>query len=138
MIVLALGLALFTYSRRAQKPVMVFNATINRDCAPWDGAAFSVSMAYDQESIITVSIWRSPDFDLPSRYTFPDETGQVGQAYILWKLDQSVPLQGEISFQRVREGLPVEGRFSLTSESGEQFQGSFVAVWEDRTVFCGL
>jgi hypothetical protein len=137
-VILALALVLFTDSRRVQKSVTALDATVNRDCAPWDGAAFTVSIPYDQGSTITISIWRAPDFDLPTTYTFPDETGQVGQAYILWELDPLMPLHGEVSFQRVREGQPVEGRFSLTSEGGEQFQGSFVAAWEGRTVFCGL
>src|SRR5512145_1801665 len=95
-IVLALGLALFTYSRRAQQPVQVFSATVNRDCAPWDGAAFTVSILYDQKSTITISIWQSPDFDLPATYLFPDETGRVGQAYILWEIDPLIPLHGEV------------------------------------------
>src|SRR5687768_7811837 len=76
LLTLILGIGLFTFSTRNQHPVHVFTATINRDCAPWDGAAFTVSIPYDSVSTITISIWQSPDIKFPSTFSFPDPTGR--------------------------------------------------------------
>ena len=137
LIVLMLGLALFVYVEELSEPITVFPATINRDCAPWDGAAFTVSIPYDAVSVITISIWESPDFKIPTTFLLPDVEGQVGYAYILSELDSLIPLKGEVSFQRVGEGRPIEGRFSLTPESGEVFAGRFIAEWGEQMALCG-
>jgi hypothetical protein len=131
------GILLFTIYRQSQESAQAFPATINRDCAPWDGAAFTISMQYDSVSVITISIWQSPDIKFPSTFSLPDEAGQVGYAYILSELGPLIPLNGEVSFQRVSEGTPVEGRFSLKSERGEAFDGKFMAEWESQIVYCG-
>ena len=41
---LILVIAWFMYSSRNQDVAQVFPATIDRDCAPWDGSAFTVSI----------------------------------------------------------------------------------------------
>ena len=137
LLITLFGIVLFTFYMRSQELEQAFPATINRDCAPWDGAAFTVSIPYDSVSNITVSIWQSPDIKFPSTFSLPDETGQVGHAYILSELGPLIPLNGEVSFQHVSEGTPVEGRFSLTSERGDAFDGKFVAEWEGQIVYCG-
>jgi hypothetical protein len=134
---LILGTALFTFSRRNQEPEQIYPATINRDCAPWDGAAFTVSIPYDSGSVINISIWQSPDIKLPSTFSFPDETGQIGFAYTLPELDPLEELTGKVTFWRVGEERPVDGEFSLMSERGERFSGKFKAKWGDEIVYCG-
>jgi hypothetical protein len=134
---LIVGIAWFIYSSRSLEPMQVLDATINRDCAPWDGGAFTVSIPYDSITTIAVSIWQSPDIKLPVTFSFPDETGQIGLAYILPELDPLQQLNGEISFRRVEVGIPVDGEFSFTTESGRQFKGSFIAEWGDEVVYCG-
>ena len=137
LIILVLGIAWYTFSTRNLQPVQVFTATINRDCAPWDGSAFTVSIPYDSGSVINISIWQSPDIKLPVSFSFPDETGQVGNA-AYWSLSgEYEQLSGKVSFQRVGERSPVEGEFSFTSEKGEQFKGKFKANWGDEIVMCG-
>jgi hypothetical protein len=130
-------LAWFFLSTGDQQPTQVFPATINRDCAPWDGAAFTVSVPYDSTSTITVAIWQSPDIKLPSTYSFPDPTGSVGNAVSLSPFGEYEQLSGKVSFGPVEEGRPVEGEFSLRSESGEHFKGKFEAHWRDEIVYCG-
>lgn len=134
---LIVGIAWFIYSSRDQEPAQVFPATINRDCAPWDGAAFTVLIPYDSITTISISIWQSPDSKLPVTFSFPDETGQVGFAYVLPELDPLQQLNGEVSLWRVEEGIPVEGEFNLANESGKQFKGSFKAEWGNQVVYCG-
>ena len=125
-----------SFSRHDQASAQVFPATINRDCAPWDGSAFTVSIPMDGE-IINISIWQSPDIKLPARFSFPDETGQIGYAYIIPELDPLQQLSGEVFFWRVEEGIPVEGEFDLLTEAGQQFKGKFEAQWRNEIVYCG-
>ena len=137
LLIIALSGILFFYSPSTREALPVFDATVNRDCAPWDGAAFTVSIPHDSVSVITISIWKSPDFKFPTAFSLPDEAGQVGYAYILSELGPLIPMNGEVSFQRVEEGMPVEGRFSFTSERGEVFEGKFVAEWAGQITLCG-
>ena len=137
LLLLILGITWISFSTKNQAAIQVFNATINRDCAPWDGAAFTVSIPYDSGSVINISIWQSPDIKLPVSFSFPDETGQVGNAVYLLASGEYKQLSGEVSFSRVVEGSPVEGEFNFTSEKGEQFKGKFKANWGDEIVMCG-
>jgi hypothetical protein len=112
-------------------------ATVNRDCAPWDGSAFTISIHYDPTTTITISIWQSTDINIPTTFTFPDATGQIGYTYILPELDPLQQLSGTIFFWRVEEGSPVEGRFEFVTEAGQQFEGQFKAEWDEQIAMCG-
>lgn len=127
----------YSYSGPGRQALQVFPATVNRDCAPWDGAAFTVKISMPDGRTLDLSIWQSPEISLPSTFTFPDKTGQAGNALLILSSGMPEQLTGEVRFQRVRQGTPVEGRFSLKSASGEQFQGTFVAEWDDQIVLCG-
>jgi hypothetical protein len=70
-------------------------------------------------------------------FSFPDETMRDGNALLLRPAGFPEQLTGRVWFPRVDEGKPVEGRFSLTSESGQQFDGKFIAEWENQAVYCG-
>lgn len=137
VILIALGGIFLFYSLPKQEPVQLFPATVNRDCAPWDGAAFTVSIRYDPTTTITISIWQSPDINFPTTFSFPDETGQIGYAYVLPQLDPLEELSGEVFFLRVDEGMLIEGRFNFTSERGGQFEGRFIAEWGNEVIYCG-
>ena len=137
LILLVLGFAIFIFSIRDQEPAQSLPATVNRDCAPWDGAAFTISIPYNTATFIYVSIWDSPDINFPSTFSFPDDSGQIGNAYSLSEVGPYIALSGEVSFPRVVEGIPLEGRFNLTSEGGERFEGRFVADWGSQIVYCG-
>jgi hypothetical protein len=135
----ALAFVIFWFgcSIKDQENTKVFPATINRDCAPWDGAAFTMSFRYDPITTITISIWQSPDIKFSSTFSFPDETGQVGYAYVLPELDPLQQLSGKVFFWRVEQGYPVEGEFDLITDSGHQFKGKFMAEWGNEIVYCG-
>ena len=132
LLILILGITWYSFSRRNQEPAQTFPATINRDCAPWDGSAFTVSVPIDGE-IINISIWQAPDIPVPVTFSFPDDTGQIGFAYI----HPDNQLSGEVFFLRVDGESPVEGEFSLNAESGKQFNGKFKAEWGNGTAMCG-
>ena len=133
LITLILGENWYSFSGRNLEPAPIFPATINRDCAPWDGAAFTVLIPYDSMTTISISIWQSPDIKLPVTFSFPDDIGQLGFAY----LHNEHPLSGEVSFLRVGEARPVEGEFDLRDESGKRFIGKFKAEWSKVTAMCG-
>jgi hypothetical protein len=134
---LVLVIAVFAFSTRNQEPARVFPATINRDCAPWDGSAFTMSIPLQDGSLLNISIYQSPDINRPATFSFPDESRRVGNASYLLPSGEYEQLSGKVSFQRVAEGMPVEGKFNVRSERGEQFKGRFVAAWDNLTVMCG-
>jgi hypothetical protein len=137
LIIIALGGIRFFYVLQGQQTARVFPATINRDCAPWDGTAFTISFRYDPITTITVSIWKSPSFPFSVTLSFPDETMRIGTAYSLTEFDPLEELRGKVTIWRVEEGIPIEGEFSLTSERGAQFKGKFKATWGNEIVCCG-
>jgi hypothetical protein len=134
---LAAGSIWLLFSTRDVQSRTVFRATVTRDCAPWDGAAFTISIPYDRTTTVTISIWQSPDILFPAAFSFPDETGRVGFAYSLAELDPLQPLAGRVSFTRVDRSFPVEGEFDLHTETGGQFQGKFIADWGNTYAMCG-
>ncbi|HLA08262.1 MAG TPA: hypothetical protein VJ022_12500 [Anaerolineales bacterium] len=137
LLILLISIALFTFSARDQSRAQVFPATINRDCAPWDGSAFTVSIRYDPITTIIVSIWQSPDINIPTTFTFPDDSGQVGFAYILPELDPLQQLTGKVFFTSVESEFPVEGWFDFVTEAGQRITGRFKAEWENTVAMCG-
>jgi len=137
LVFFVLGIAFFTFSKRNQEVLPVYPATIGRDCAPWDGAAFTLSVHFDPAYTIIISIWKSPDIKFPSSFKLSDETDGVGQAYILSEFDPLIPLHGKVSFQQVEPGGSVEGVFYLTDESGKRIKGKFNATWKNEPVMCG-
>jgi hypothetical protein len=137
LLILIFSITWISFSTRNQAVIPVFPATINRDCAPWDGAAFTVSFRYDPVTTITISIWQSPDFTFPVTFSFPDETMRVGIAYSLPELDPLEELTGKVTFWRVEQGSPVEGEFNFVTERGKQFKGKFKAEWGNQIAMCG-
>lgn len=132
-----LGIALVTFLARDQEPLQTFPATIGNDCAPWDGSAFTVSVQYDSKTVIYISIWQSPIINYPTTFSVRNDLDHDGNAYIISELDPFIMLNGKVSFQSLKVGTPVEGTFKLTSESGEQYEGQFIAAWENKNIACG-
>ena len=135
--ILIVGISLFAYAIRIQRSTQVFPATVNRDCAPWDGAAFTVRIALSGGDIIDISIWQSPEIKFPVTFSFPDNTGQVGNAILNHPVGLPEPMSGTVFFWRVDRENPVEGKFDFVTETGERFEGQFKAEWENQTMMCG-
>jgi len=132
-----LSIALFTFYTQRQKPEPVFSATISRDCAPWDGTAFTIAIPMSGGATLDISIWQSPDIDRAITFSFPDETQKSGNVSLTPQFGQPEQLTGKVWFKNVGEGMPVEGRFSLTSESGARLEAKFIAEWDHQVVYCG-
>lgn len=136
VLLLLIGAALFMYLKWDDTPLPTFPASVERDCAPWDGAAFTVSIPLEDETI-KVSIYQPPDIQRFVRFSFPDETMSEGHALLLLPIALPEPLTGQVSFQRVEQGVPVDGQFDLSTEAGRNFKGAFVAEWGNEIVYCG-
>ena len=137
LLALILGITWYSFSRRNQEPAQIFPSTVSRDCAPWDGSAFTVSVPMDDGGVISISIWKSPDIKLPVTLSFPDNTGQVGNATYQSLSNEYKQLNGKVFFWRVDAESPIEGEFDLMYENGQQFKGKFKAEWENSVMMCG-
>lgn len=135
-LILIFGVTWFTLSRGSPAPEHIFPATINRDCAPWDGSAFTVSIPVEDAGI-NISIYQSPDIKLPTNFSFPDDTMSLGNALLILPIGPPEQLTGKVTLQRVEQGSPVEGIFDLTTVMGEKFKGKFIAEWGNEVMFCG-
>ena len=136
VLIIVFGIGVFVFSRRNQEPLPFFSATVRRDCAPWDGPAFTISIPI-AESGIAISIYQAPDIQLPAMFWFPDETMQEGNALLLAPAGMPEQLRGRVSFQSVEQGKPVEGKFDLSTATGRIFKGQFKAAWDNEIVYCG-
>ncbi len=87
--------------------------------------------------MIKISIYQPPDIQRAVRFSFPDETLLEGHVMLLLPVDVPQTLTGRVSFQRVEEGVPVEGQFDLSTKSGRHFEGAFLAEWGNEIVYCG-
>lgn len=135
---LALVIIFWIYSTtQTVQTDVVFEATVNRDCAPWDGMAYTITIPDQTVSGIVVSIWKSPDFHFPVTYSFPDSSGRVGTAIHRSAYGSSQQVNGKITLQPFEAGSPIEGRFNFTSEDGKQFNGNFKAEWGNQIALCG-
>jgi len=135
---LAFVFILWKYSTiQTQHTDVVYDAIVNRDCAPWDGMAYTITIPDQTGSTIVVSIWKSPGFPFPISYSFPDSSGRVGAAIHQSAFGSYQPLSGKITLQPFEAGSPIEGRFNFTSENGEQMKGNFKAEWGNQIALCG-
>lgn len=126
-------------------------ATVERDCAPWDGAAFGLWIPAENfggkpDSWIYLRIWHQPE---KSRTTFffPDKTGKNGRVIyyldlkspqsIVWQKQPRQELNGQVHFIRVNEKESVLGEFDFLSEGNIHLKGNFEAQWINKIVLCG-
>jgi hypothetical protein len=121
-------------------------ATIQNDCAPWDGAAFRVDVpaatlgVRAESAFVSVSVWKSPHIATRTTFHFADGTSAIPDsgAAVLWsKGGQAERLRGWVTFESVNGDAPVDGAFELTSKTGARFAASFHATWLTTRMFCG-
>jgi len=113
-----LGVAIFAALMLNRKPNRVISATVNRDCAPWDGSAFTVQIPWEGGDMINISIWQVPEINFLKSFAFPDDTGQIGTVRLIHPSGLSEALAGVVWLKNVSVGMPIAGRFNLRSASG--------------------
>ena len=123
----------------------VLDATVQGSCAPWDGAAFAVSMPVDsldaalRGATLAISIWKAPDLPA-STFTFLEAAGgyrDSGAAVLQTKGDKYQRLTGTVSFTQVRTDAPVDGSFDLVTQDARRLSARFHATWKHERVICG-
>ena len=134
---LILGIGWYTFSARNQVPAQIFPATVNRDCAPWDGSAFRVLVQMEAGAVINISIWQAPDIKFSKTFIFPEDTGQIGNVSLVLANGEYESLTGEVRLEGVSEGKPFAGRFNLKSERGGMYVGQLKAEWDNQIALCG-
>ena len=138
VLVLILGVAWYMYPGRQQEATLDYTATIQQDCAPWDGGAFLVKIPLENGDIIDVAIWESPAIQTKKTFSFLEEPSQVGYASLVHTPESGEQLVGKVSFTLMDLDGPVEGIFELeTIDSGQHFVGRFHAEWLDQIILCG-
>ena len=115
----------------------VLAATINRDCGPADGPAFTVTAPWGEGGQVIVSIWQAPDISRRTTFTLSDPTDQTGSATLFTAKDALEPLSGTVTFEAVSSERPVEGSFRFVTGAGEVVEGSFTAQWIESQAMCG-
>ena len=132
-----IGVAWYMYPGRGQ-PAQNYAANIQKDCAPWDGPAFTVAIPMDEGTAVSISIWQSPEeIKSPVAFQFPDNSAQVGNASVMLPEGMPEELSGKVSFDRFGPEGPVSGQFELTNADGQQLIGTFVAEWNEVNMLCG-
>jgi len=121
----------------------MFHGEVSRDCAPWDGPAFSVSISTVANAkkveppILHVSIWQSPNLKSGGRFVFPDLSQRIGAAFIEPSSGSETPLRGTVTFTKVMSGETVEGQFDFLDPNGRRYAGRFSANWTAISASCG-
>src|SRR5215212_3684922 len=108
LLTLVLGVAWYVYPERQQEPTPNYAATVQKDCAPWDGAAFSVKIPLDNNDIIDIAIWEAPTIQSEKTFSFLEEPSQAGYANLAHSAELGEQLIGRVSFTPVAPGSPVE------------------------------
>lgn len=138
LLTLVIGIAWYIYPGRQQRPAQNYTATIQKDCAPWDGPAFTVAIPMDDGTIVSVSIWHSAEeIKSPLAFQFPDDSGQVGNASLMLQEGMPEELSGTVSFEHFNLESPVGGQFELAKADGQRLSGIFVAEWNEVNMLCG-
>jgi hypothetical protein len=136
LILIITAIAWYAFAARNQRPVQIISATINRDCAPWDGSAFTISVPLESRGI-NISVYQSPDIKLPTSFSFQDDPMSTGNALLILPVGSPEQLTGHVYFQRVSQDVPVKGTFDLVTNTGKHFKGKFIAEWGNEIIYCG-
>lgn len=132
----------------AKQPV---RATVEHDCAPWDGPAFGLWIPTDHlgaglHSWIHLRIWQAPRHPLGA-FHFPDKTvkpkGTVvfftdlpSPQQINWSKQPRQQMKGTVRFTRVRDDQNVIGTLDFMTDNNLRLRGTFEAGWIGSKRLC--
>ena len=112
------------------------------DCAPWDGAAFTIaigqpgSKSVDAEHAwLMISIWHPAASRHAATYRFPDRDGKTGAVQYNGTAFPSVT--GTVSFPRATVADEISGAFDFIAPDGRRLAGPFRGKWSPRRAMCG-
>lgn len=117
-------------------------AHIARTCAPWDGAAFSVSVPLREGAdpgalpALRVMVWSPPRFEHARTVVFADGDNRTGVAQYAESEERATPLTGEATFRQAADG-GIEGTLRLIAADGRRFERRFRGPLDPGVVMCG-
>jgi hypothetical protein len=112
----------------------VLQGEARRDCAPWDGPAFTLMLPApgvggSRDLSLRISIWQAPAIRTPR--TLPLPVGaKLGGAVLQPPRGQVQLLQGSVTIDKGVPEAPVQGQFDLTTPQGVRYRGRFRAPWD--------
>lgn len=124
------------------RPEVVATARIARTCAPWDGAAFTVSVpmsdGIDAAALpaLRLMVWSAPQFERGQTVVFADGDDRTGAAQYAESEDSAMPLTGEATFRQAADGS-IEGTLHLKAADGRRFERRFRGRLDPGAVMCG-
>jgi len=127
---------------QSTRPEAFAVADVARACAPWDGAAFSVSVPLREGAdpgalpALRVMVWSPPQFEHERTVVFADGDDRTGVAQYMEAEDRATPLTGEATFRQAADG-GIEGTLRLKAADGRRFERRFRGRLDDRMVMCG-
>lgn len=137
-----LAVAALTASLLAVQPALS-PAVAWRDCAPWDGAAFTVAVGRPGQKDVDraqpwlrIAIWHEASIRNPVTYRFPDTDGKTGAVQYGGTAFPSVT--GTVSFTRAVFGDDLDGSFAFVAPDGQKIVGRFHGRWSPDVAVCGL
>jgi hypothetical protein len=120
----------------------VLQGQARRDCAPWDGPAFTLLLPApgvgDRRDVpLWISIWQAPAIRTPRPLPLPVGS-KLGAAVLHPPRGQVQLLQGSVRIEKAVPEVPVRGQFDLHSPLGARYRGRFLAPWRgDVEARCG-
>ncbi|MGN6153603.1 MAG: hypothetical protein ACTHOH_16600 [Lysobacteraceae bacterium] len=125
------------------RPEAAATAQIARSCAPWDGAAFTVSVPATGDGVdpaalpaLRLSVWSAPQFDGERTVVFAEGDDRTGMALYAETVDRATPLTGEATFRQAADGS-IEGTLRLKAADGRRFERRFRGRLDPATAMCG-
>jgi hypothetical protein len=126
-------------------------ATVEADCAPWDGPAYTIwvpagKVGGKPNSWISISIWQAPDQSATS-FTYPDLTGKGGHAtywpnlksheQVIWSKQSHENLAGKLYLTSINGHKSILGEFDFSTEKDVPLKGKFESRWSNKIAICG-
>jgi len=114
--------------------------TAEEGCAPWDGAAVSMSLSPQKDTPFPsfyVSLWMQ---EFPSSFSFDGSVGmsedEGSVSYCPQKQECETVQKAKITFEDT--GEVITGTFNLMLQDGQQMKGAYEATWDDTILaMCG-
>ncbi|MFN8861229.1 MAG: hypothetical protein ACK5ZR_13045 [Gemmatimonadaceae bacterium] len=118
-------------------------ATVEPDCAPWDGAALAFWIPTERlggprNGWLSLRLWLPPT-RAAGRYDFPDTTDRIGRVVhfvgltspkaIDWATQPHEELRGVVQVDRVDTNHPVRLDLDFTAVTGTRLTGRIEAQW---------
>jgi len=120
-------------------------AVAGSDCAPWDGPAFSLTLAREASSsgepgypLLHLNVYHPQDEVLGHTFEFsPTDTQEGGGSYCRAAEACVATSEVWIRFEQLKSDSTVAGKYRFTLPDGHHETGSFHARFAARQAMCG-